>query len=210
MSAPTSAPSLSIADIDVLSRSVPHTGFLTVERYQLRHRLYAGGWTKPLDREVCVRGAASGVLPYDPERDAVVLVEQFRMGPFAVGAAPWMVEIVAGLIDPGETPEQVAVREAREECGCAVTDLLPITRYFPSPGSFAERVDVFCGRVDSRTAPAAGGAPHEGEDIRVLVVPWRTAKRQLEQGGYANAATIIALQWLALNRARVRRAWLGG
>src|SRR4051794_21893371 len=109
---------LSGDDIEVMSRTEPYAGFLRIERYQLRHRLFAGGWTPPLAREVCVRGAASGVLPYDPERDAVVLVEQFRMGPFAAGKAPWMMEIVAGVMDDGETPEDVAARESIEESGC--------------------------------------------------------------------------------------------
>jgi ADP-ribose pyrophosphatase len=203
------ASSFSADDIEILERSEPHTGFLRVQHYRLRHRLFAGGWTPPLDREVCLRAAASGVLPYDPERDAVVLVEQFRMGPLAVGAPPWMVEIVAGIIEPGETPEAVAIRECAEECGCTVTDLLPITCYFPSPGGLAEQVHLFCGRVDSRAAADIGGLAHDSEDIRVLVVPWRQARAALDRGDYGNAATIIALQWLALNRQHVRHAWLG-
>jgi ADP-ribose pyrophosphatase len=197
------------ADIEVLSRAVPHAGFLRVEQYRLRHRLFAGGWTPPLLREVCVRGTVAGVLPYDPARDQLVLVEQFRMGPFAAGAAPWMIEIVAGFIEDGETPEQVAARECIEECGCTVSALLPITCYFPSPGGLAERVHLFCGRVDSRQALATAGLVDDSEDIRVQVVPWRAARSQIARGGYANAATLIALQWLALNRRRVRRAWLG-
>jgi ADP-ribose pyrophosphatase len=196
-------------DIEVLSQSVPHAGFLTIKQYQLRHRLFAGGWSPPLAREVCVRGTVAGVLPYDPERDQVVLVEQFRMGPFVAGQAPWMIEIVAGFTEPGETPEEVAARECIEECGCTVRALVPITRYFPSPGGLAEHVHLFCGRVDSAEAPRTAGLAHDSEDIRVQVVPWRVARSQIARGGYANAATLIALQWLALNRRRIRRAWLG-
>ncbi|MEJ0070166.1 MAG: NUDIX domain-containing protein [Pseudomonadota bacterium] len=131
------------------------------------------------------------------------------MGPFVAGEAPWMVELVAGVIEAGETPEAVADRECLEECGCTVTARLPITRYFPSPGGLAERVDLFCGRVDSRQAGAIGGLAEDHEDIRVRVVPWREARTGIARGGYGNAATLIALQWLALNRRRVRRAWLG-
>jgi ADP-ribose pyrophosphatase len=131
------------------------------------------------------------------------------MGPFVAGDAPWMVEIVAGLIEPGETPEAVADRECIEECGCTVTARLPIVGYFPSPGGLAERVDLFCGRVDSRQASAIAGLQHDHEDIRVHVVPWRAARARMAGAGYGNAATQIALQWLALNRQRVRRAWLG-
>ena len=199
---------LSSRDVEVLSRTVPHAGFLTVQHYRLRHRLFAGGWTPPVDREVCVRGAAAGLLPYDPERDAVVLVEQFRMGPFAAGEAPWMTEIVAGVLEDGETPEAVAARECIEESGCHVTALLPIARYFPSPGGLSEHVHLFCGRVDSRQASGVGGLAHDHEDIRVHVVPWRTARAGIARGTYGNAATLLALQWLALNRPRVRRAWL--
>ena len=197
-------------DIEILDRSVAHAGFLTVERYRLRHRLFGGGWTPPLEREVCLRGSAAGVLPYDPERDELVLVEQFRMGPYVAGAAPWMTEIVAGFIEAGETPEAVATRECIEECGCTVGALLPIGSYFPSPGGLAERMHLFCGRVDSRQAARLGGLVHDSEDIRVQVVPWRVARGQITRGGYANAATLISLQWLALNRRRVRQAWLAG
>jgi ADP-ribose pyrophosphatase len=199
----------STGDIELIERSVPHAGFLKVEHYRLRHRLFGGGWTPVLDREVCRRGAAAGLLPYDPERDCVVLVEQFRMGPFATGEAPWMTEIVAGFVEPGETAPAVAARECIEECGCIATALLPITSYFPSPGGLAERVDLFCGRVDSRLASVTAGLVHDHEDIRVHVVPWRAARAEIARGGYRNAATLIALQWLALNRRRVRRAWLG-
>jgi ADP-ribose pyrophosphatase len=200
---------LSSGDIEVLDRTVPHAGFLKVHRYRLRHRLFAGGWTPPVEREVCVRGAAAGLLPYDPERDAVVLVEQFRVGPFAAGATPWMTEIVAGVIEDGETPESVAMRECVEESGCTVGAMLPIASYFPSPGGLAEHVHLFCGRVDSRQAGATGGLADEHEDLRVSVVPWRRARAAMARGDYANAATLLALQWLALNRLRVRRAWLG-
>ncbi len=200
---------MSPRDLEVLSRTVVHAGFLKVEHVQLRHRLFAGGWTPPLQREVCVRGTVAGVLPYDPDRDQVVLVEQFRMGPFTAGAAPWMIEIVAGFLEPGETPEDVAARECIEECGCTLTAVLPIQEYFPSPGALAERVHLFCGRVDSRQAPTTAGLAHDSEDIRVHVIPWRTVRSQLARGAYTNAATVLALQWLALNRARVRRAWLG-
>ena len=204
------AAALSSRDVEVLSRTAAHAGFLTVQHYRLRHRLLAGGWTPPLEREVCVRGTAAGLLPYDPDRDTVVLVEQFRMGPFVAGDPPWMTEIVAGMVEPGETPEAVASRECVEEAGCAPSALLPIARYFPSPGGLSERVHLFCGRVDSREAGTAGGLAHDHEDIRVRVVPWRTVRAGLARSDYANAATLLALQWLALNRARVRRRWLGG
>lgn len=200
---------LSSGDIEVLTRTVVHSGYLTMESYRLRHRLFAGGWTPPVDREVCVRGAAAGLLPYDPVRDAVVLVEQFRMGPFVAGEPPWMTEIVAGVVEPGETPEDVAKRECVEEAGCEVSALLPIAQYFPSPGGLSERVHLFCGQVDSRLSSPVGGLAHHHEDIRVRVLPWREARAGMARGAFTNAATLLALQWLALNRARVRRRWLG-
>src|SRR5258708_24098726 len=143
-------------DSEILDRSVAHAGFLTVERYRLRHRLFGGGWTPPLEREVCLRGSAAGVLPYDPERDELVLVEQFRMGPYAAGEPPWMIEIVAGFIEAGETPAAGATREGVEECGCAGSAPLPVTSHFPSPRGLGERMHPFCGRVGSRQGARPG------------------------------------------------------
>src|SRR5690606_26575010 len=136
---------------------------------------------------------------YDPDADAVVLLEQFRIGAYAAGLPCWQTEIVAGVIDEGETPEAVARRETREEAGCELLDLVPVCTYLVSPGGTSESVRLFCGRVDSRGLGGVHGLADEHEDIKVEVVPWAEARRRLEAGGIGNAVSVIGLQWLALH-----------
>jgi ADP-ribose pyrophosphatase len=200
-------PQFGTADVEIIERARVFDGYFKVDRYHLRHRLIEGGWSPILSREVFERGHAVGLLPYDPVEDKVVLIEQIRIGALAAGWAPWMVEIVAGIIDPGEKLEEVAIRETREECGASVTDLIPVARYMPSPGAVSETVHVFCGRIDSTTLPATAGRPEEGEDIKVSAVPWANAAERLHRGDFNNGLTIIALQWLALNRERLKTDW---
>ncbi len=160
-----------------------------------------------MDREVFERGHVAAVLPYDPDRDAVVLLEQFRIGAYLAEFPPWQTEIVAGIIEAGETVEAVAVRETQEEAGCAILDLAPICRYLVSPGGATESVAVYCGRVDSRGVGGIHGLAHEHEDIRVEVVPFEAIASRLEQEKVGNAVTIIALQWLLLHHDDLRRRW---
>jgi ADP-ribose pyrophosphatase len=136
-----------------------------------------------------------------------VLIEQFRIGAYAAGAPCWLTEIVAGVIDEGETAEAVARREMEEETGCAVSRLEPIGSYLSSPGGTSERVTFFAGEVDSSKAGGLHGLADENEDIRVLVQPWPDVEAGLKRGLFTNAATLIALQWLALNRADLSRRW---
>jgi len=191
-------------DVEILERTAVFQGYFRVDRYRLRHRLHAGGWSAPMSREVFERGHAVCVLPYDPGRDEVVLIEQFRVGAYAAGFDPWLIEIVAGIVDPGETATDVAHREMREEAGLAVAALMPICRYLVSPGGTSESVEIFCGRVDAGKAGGIFGLDQEHEDIRVMRVPAAEALGWLEAGRIVNAATVIALQWLALNREKIR------
>ena len=194
-------------NIEIIEKTVRYKGFFEMVRYRFRHRLFAGGWSGEIEREVFERGHAVAVLPYDPAADAVVLIEQFRIGALVAGFAAWQIEIVAGIIEENETPESVARREAREEAGALVGTLLPICRYLVSPGGASESVTVYCGRVDSRTLGGIHGLPEENEDIRVNVRPFAQAMDDLSTGRITNAVSIIALQWLALNRDRLRRDW---
>lgn len=194
-------------DIEIIGKDSPYSGFLRIERYRLRHRKFDGTWTEVLTREVCRRGAAVAVLLYDPDRDVVGLIEQFRMGAAAAGGPAWLTEIVAGIVDEGETTEEVARREAMEEAGCAVGALEHICDYFPSPGAFDEWVTVFCGRMDARTLGTTGGVAHEHEDIRILTVPAGEAIRRLDGKEFKNSVTIIALGWFARHRDRLRAEW---
>ena len=194
-------------DIEIINKTLRYKGFFEVFRYRFRHRLFAGGWSGEIEREVFERGHAVAVLPYDPAADAVVLIEQFRIGALVAGFAPWQIEIVAGIIEEDEAPEDVARRETAEEAGAALGALVPICRYLVSPGGTSESVAVYCGRVESRNLGGVHGLPHENEDIRVQVFPFAEAMGKLDGGRATNAVTIIALQWLALNRLRLREAW---
>lgn len=194
-------------DFRIEERTACFRGFFRVDRYRLRHRLFAGGWSQSLTRELFERGDAVAVLPYDPVLDQVVLIEQFRIGAIREAAGPWLLEIVAGIIDAGEPPEAVAVREMREEAGLELRDLVPITRCLVSPGGTTEAIHLFCGWVDAQQAGGIHGLEGEGEDIRVSTLPVEQAFERVADGGINSAAPIIALQWLQLNRERLRRAW---
>ena len=194
-------------DVKTVERRTVYDGYFRIDRYRLRHRLHGGGWSGEMTREVFERGHAVGVLPYDPVRDEVVLLEQFRVGALAAGWAPWQTEIVAGIIEDGETAEDVARREVTEEAGCQVADLVPLCEYLVSPGGTSESVTLFAGRVDSAGVGGIHGLDHEHEDIRVFTLPADEALDLLARGAIRNALAVIALQWLALNRNELRRTW---
>src|SRR5437773_8640687 len=186
--------------VEILDKTICYDGFFRIERYQLRHELFRGGWSQELTRELFERGHAAAVLPYDPVLDAVELVEQFRIGALESPGDPWLLEIVAGVIDKlDETPEDVTRREAVEEANCHVQDMVHICDYFVSPGGTSERISLFCGKVDAAGAGGVYGLAEEAEDIRVVVVPFAEALAQLQAGNVKSAAPIIALQWLQLN-----------
>lgn len=198
--------SFSRDDVDVLSREPAFKGFYQLDVLTLRHRLFKGGWGPVLRRELFVRHDAVCVLPYDPWADTVVLLEQMRIGALDKSDRPWMIELVAGLIDKDELPEQVAHREADEEAGLTLLQLEPILRYFPSPGGSNEQVYLYCALVDSRGVGGLHGLEAEGEDIRVSLWSRTDALAALERGVIDNAASIIALQWLAVHAQRLRDA----
>lgn len=160
-----------------------------------------------LDRELFRRTNCVAVLPYDPIRDQVVLIEQFRIGATVEKKSPWLLEIVAGAIEAGEQPLDVACREAREEAGCEIQELIKISEFYTSPGVSSERLTLFCGRVDARNAGRICGLKSENEDILVSVVDFDDAMDYVENGRIDSAIPIIALQWLALNRDRLRKTW---
>ena len=194
--------------VEILDKTVCYNGFFRIERYRLRHRLFSGGWSQEMTRELFERGHAAAVLPYDPVLDAVVLIEQFRIGALEAPGDPWLLEIVAGVIDhPDETPEDVARREAVEEANCHIQEVVHICDYFVSPGGTSERISLFCGKVDAAGAGGVHGLAEEVEDIRVVVVPFAEALVQMRAGKINSAAPIIALQWLQLNHDQLRARW---
>ena len=192
----------------VVRKKSLYSGFFKLFGYELTHELFDGGQSPLLRREMLDRGQAAAVLPYDPARDEVVLIEQFRIGAADDPSGPWVIEIIAGLHEPDESAEDVIIREAVEEAGCTVTDLVPIHRYYSTPGSSNEQIEIFFARTDSSGLGGVHGIDEEGEDIRVHVVSSDTAFEWLDQGRIDSALPIIALQWFRLNRERIRKQWL--
>ncbi len=189
-------------DVEIEKREQLHDGFLKVARYQLRHRLFEGGWSKLITREVIERHQAVAALMYDPEHNTVGFVEQFRIG--AMGEnSPWVLEIVAGLVDKeAESLEEVLTRELEEEANVCARELRFITRYFPSPGGTDECLHLYCALCDLSEAGGIYGLEEEGEDIRVVVLPVEEALAALYSPRINNAATLIALQWLQWQQAQ--------
>jgi ADP-ribose pyrophosphatase len=200
-------PSFSSQDLEILDKTTVFQGFFRIEQYTLRHRLFAGGWSQPMQREIFERGHAAAVLPYNPVTDEVVLIEQIRVGAAGSSASPWLLEIIAGMIDSDETAEQVARREAEEEAGIVMTELLPMLNYLSSPGGTTERIQLYIGKLTSPVATGIFGLAQEHEDIKVHLMARTKALQLLAEQKIDNAATVIALQWLALNLATVQQAW---
>ncbi|WP_404413502.1 NUDIX domain-containing protein [Vreelandella aquamarina] len=191
-------------DVELISRDVLQQGFFRLEAITLRHRLFEGGWSEPMRREVHMRKDAVGVLLYDVVGDALVFVEQFRAGAVDDPLTPWKLEFVAGLVEEGETLEDVARREAQEEAGCRVAELKHLHTYYPSPGACDERVTLFCGLIDSQGMGGIHGLEDEHEDIRVHVVSFNDAWEMMMQGRLDNAMSLIGMHWLARERASLR------
>ena len=193
--------------VELVDHAVAYQGRFRVGRYQFRHGLYQGGQSGVLKREVFERGAAAAVLPYDPHRDELVLIRQFRAGAYVAGRHPWTWEIVAGIIEEGESAEAVVRREAVEEAALEVRELIPIHDVMLSPGSCSECCGIFLGHVDAAKAGGVFGLESEGENILVKTLSFTEARTMLEHGEVDNAVAVIALQWLALHREEVRARW---
>lgn len=193
--------------VRVLGEETAYRGFFSLRRLTLQHRLFAGGWSETLTRELFERGDAVGVLPYEVESDSLILLEQFRPGALREGESPWMLELIAGVVEAGEDDATVARREAQEEADCEFSDLVPIARYYPSAGACTEQVRLFCGRVLRAGVGSIQGADAEGEDILVHRVPRLEALAMLERGEIVNGHTLVALQWLQLRGDALRQRW---
>ena len=190
-----------------VERRTAFKGYFEIGEYRFRHTLFAGGVGREVKREVFERGHAATVLPYDPARDAVVLIRQFRPGAHVAGHHAWIWEIVAGIIEEGETTEDVARREAREEADLDILELMPMHTYLSSPGGTSETVTQYLGRVDSSKAGGIHGLPEEAEDILVRVFSLDEARAMLERGEIASASGLASMLWLLLHREKVRERW---
>lgn len=196
----------SAADVMVEKRETLFHGFYRVDKLHLRHRQFAGGMGPLITRELFVRHAAVGVLVYDADMDCVLLIEQFRVGALN-NSQPWQMEIVAGLVEPGEQLEEVAHRETQEEAGVHLSALEKVMEFLPSAGGSDEVFTLFVGRANLASAGGIHGLPEEGEDIRVHVLSVAQALAAVQNGRINNAACILALQWLALNKPRLQSRW---
>lgn len=188
-------------DVKILNKETVYNGFFRMEKQRLQHTLFAGGWSEEMTRELFVRGNCVAVVLYDVKRDEVVLIEQFRVGAIENPInTPWLIEIVAGAMEEGETAEDVARRESLEEAGCEILDLIRINSFYLSPGGASEQITLFCGLVNSENVGGIHGLAEEHEDILVRAVPFAEAYQMVERNEIDSAIPVIALQWLALHR----------
>lgn len=192
---------------EILNKEIAYQGFFRVEKYRLKHTLFGGGWSNEITRELFMRGSCVAVLLYDPDADKVVLIEQFRTGAILNPDRAWVMEIVAGAIEEGEIAEQVAYRESMEEAGCEIQQLMVINEFYTTPGGSSEWITLFCGKVDSSQVGGIHGLDHEDEDIWVRAVDFDEAYLMLENGAIESAIPIIAIQWLALNKQKLKQKW---
>ena len=197
-------------DIEILGEQTLYEGFFTLKRIQFKHKLFAGGESGVVTRELLIKGAASAVIAYDPKEDSVILVEQVRIGAAyhpESNRSPWLLELIAGMVEKGENPEEVALRESEEEAGIQVRNLTHCLSVWDSPGGTVERIHLFAGEVDSSQAKGIHGLAEENEDIRVHVVKREQAYQWMCEGKIDNGIAVIGLQWLQLNYAQLQQSW---
>lgn len=191
-------------DLEILQDETVYQGHFQLKKITFRHKLFSGQMSGEVVRELLIKGAAAAVIAYDPIRDTVVLVEQVRIGAYQPNAehSPWLVELVAGMVDEGESPEQVAIRESQEEAGLSIIYLEHALSVWDSPGGAVERLHLFLGIVDSEKVGGVYGLAEENEDILVHVVSREQAYQWVEQGKIDNVIAVVGLQWLQLNYPR--------
>jgi len=194
-------------DVKISKEEPLYRGFFKLIRYEFTHRLFEGGWSQTVSREILERGHAVAVLLYDPKCQEFVLIEQVRIGAMATSDSPWLMEVVAGMIDESELPEEVCRREAKEEAGVDILRLHKALSYLSSPGGTTERLHIYIGEVDATQAHGVHGLEYENEDILVRRVAVDDAIEWLNDGKIDNAAAVIALQWYLLNQQKLQTLW---
>jgi len=194
-------------EFKIIDHEVAYNGFFRLEKYQLKHTLFQGGWSEEITRELFMRGNCVAVLLYDPRRDEVVLIEQFRAGAVLNPDRAWLVEIVAGAIEEGESAEEVAYRESVEEAGCEIEELMLINEFYTTPGGSSERISLFCGKVDTSNVGGVHGLDDEHEDILVSALKFDEVFQMVETGRIESGIPIIAIQWLFINKDKLKKKW---
>lgn len=201
-------PFFSRDDVEIIRREELYKRFFRVEKVFLRHKLFNGGWGREIGRELFIRGEAVAVVLYDPVNDLIGLVEQFRVGAMDEPNGPWCYEVVAGMLEAGETPEEVARRELIEEANVSPYAMEYICNYLSSPGGSDEKLHLYCGLCDLSQAGGIYGLPEEGEDIKMHVLAAEDVFAELLEGAFNNAAALICLQWLQINRPRLQAQYV--
>lgn len=189
----------------IVDKKTPFSGYFQVDEYVVEFERFDGGMNQ-VNRELFERGSAAGVLPYDPDQDLVLLIEQFRVGAMFT-ENPWLIEPIAGVIDKvGQPPEEVARKEALEEAGCELSQLIPVADYFVTPGVSTEYLNLYCAptTLSLQNHHDVHGLPEEGENIRVHIISREESMDWLKSGKVKNAAAVVCLQWLALNYQDIR------
>lgn len=194
-------------DVQIIGKETLYKGFFSLIRFQLSHRLFAGGWSPEIQREIFERGHAVAVILFDPVLDQVVMVEQFRPGAIGFDESPWLLEFVAGMIESGQTDQEVAVREAQEEAGLKLGRIEKVMRYLTSPGGTTESIALYIAEVDSSGAGGIHGLASEQEDIRVCCLKREALFDLLDQGKLTNGLTLIGVQWMKLQGKHLRDRW---
>ena len=187
-------------EVQLIAKQRKYKGFFAIDEYVLKHTKFNGQMSNQFSRELFERGNASAVLLYDPLLEKVVLIEHFRIGAYVARKNPWLLELVAGIDEPGECPEDVVKREAFEEAGLELKTVKFAFNYLVSPGGTSEVINLFIGTVDSTEAKGVHGVVEENEDIKVHTFDFSDAMQMVESGKICNASTIVALFYLALHK----------
>ncbi|MGJ3494504.1 NUDIX domain-containing protein [Piscirickettsia salmonis] len=185
--------------VQIITEKTCYSGFLPIQKYQLNHATFNGTTLKSVEREVMVRRNAVAAIVYDPHEKLVVLLEQFRAGAINDAQTPWLLEIIAGLVEAGENNEDVARREIHEEAGLTnIKNLHLIQSFYTSPGSSSEHVYLFAAtaKLKGQTKEAIYGLDSEQEDIKRHIISFNDCFKLLQQGAISNSIAIIAIQWL--------------
>jgi ADP-ribose pyrophosphatase len=190
-------------EIRILAKDTVYDGYFQIVKIRYQHTLFNGGWSQPLERELFERGRVVAVLPYDPDIDSVLLIEQCRTGALNSEYSPWLIEVIAGIIEPGESTEEVVRRESIEEAGCVLDELKLIAKFFVTPGGSSELASLYFAVCDLKNVGGIHGLAEEGEDIRTHIVKRQKAFEMLENGEFNSTKVIMALQWFALNYQRL-------
>ena len=195
-------------DVESLGIDRPYTRYFAMEEHRLRHRTFDGGWSPEIMRAVITSGDAVTIIPYDADRDEVLLIEQFRAPLFARGdACPWAIEAIAGRIDKELSAEAAARREAKEEAGLVLGEMEVASAYYATPGFAAEHLTSFVAQADLSGAGGLYGVVGEDEDIRAFTVSFDEAMQGVETGEINIGPCVLSLLWLARHRDRLRAKW---